>query len=223
MRYTTSAALAEFDRWSRSYDRSILQQLFFGPSHQLLLKHLTYGDARVLDVGCGTGRFAVRVLEQNPEAHVWGLDLSAKMMAQGLTRCRPWRDRLHLVRGDSQRLPFPDDFFDVITCSHSFHHYPDQPAVVGEMFRVLRPGGRLMVIDGYRDGWWGWFIFDVIVTTAEGDVHHCSARRFRDLFRAAGFTELRQQIRHGPLPFLLTVGRAAKPAAVKAVPLRKVA
>ena len=48
------------------------------------------------------------------------------------------------------------------------------------MGRVLKPGGRLMIIDGFRDSIWGWFIYDVCVATVEGDVHHASAQRFRE-------------------------------------------
>jgi SAM-dependent methyltransferase len=207
MHHGTLSALAEFDHWSRTYDRSILQRWFFRPSHELLLRQLEPGDRRILDIGCGTGLFAARVREHLPEAQVCGLDLSGNMLAHAAAR---WEgcDGLRPVRGDSGRLPFRDGLFDVVTCSHSFHHYPDQAAVVAEVSRVLRPGGRLMIIDGDRDRLWGWFIFDVIVTLAEGAVHHCSAARFRDLFRAAGFRHVRQHRRGGPLPFLLTVGAA---------------
>ncbi len=56
------------------------------------------------------------------------------------------------MQGDSERLPFASGSFDIVTCANSFHHYPRQDRAVAEMRRVLRPGGRLMIIDGYRDG-----------------------------------------------------------------------
>jgi ubiquinone/menaquinone biosynthesis C-methylase UbiE len=128
-----------------------------------------------------------------------------------------------LVRGDSAYLPFGDGEFDVITCSHSFHHYPDQQRVVCEMYRVLRPNGRVLLVDGDRDGWWGWLIYDICVTWLEGGVHHCSAQRFRQLCEAAGFRHL-QQFRHGTLaPFLLTIATAVKSAASAAEPLARAA
>jgi ubiquinone/menaquinone biosynthesis C-methylase UbiE len=216
--YRTAEAKAQFDRWSGNYDRSPLQRLLFGPSHQMLLHHLRPTDDRLLDIGCGTGQFLSQVLTARTELEAVGLDLSGPMLDLCTTRCRPWQDRTAVVRGDSQRLPFADDTFDVITCSHSFHHYPDQARVVAEMHRVLRHGGRLLLIDGYRDGPLGWFMFDVVVTCMEGAVHHCSARRLRELFRGAGFGNIKQQVHRLPIPFMLTLGQARKqPVAMKSV------
>ena len=207
------AAIREFDHWSRSYDRSLLQRFLFRPSHRAMVEQIRTGDLRILDVGCGTGKFASVVLESVPEAEVFGLDLSEQMLQKGQPRLEQWPGRYHVVRGDSERLPFAADSFDLVTCSHSFHHYPNQDRVVQEMHRVLKPDGRLMLIDGNRDGWWGWLIFDVGVTTVEGQVHHCSGKRLRRLFAQAGFVELKQLRRNPFIPFLLTIGVAAKETA----------
>lgn len=204
------AAIREFDAWSRSYDRSLLQRIVFHPAHKAMLAQMSDRDLRVLDVGCGTGKFASLVLTQFPKAQVFGLDLSQQMIHKGLPRLDQWAGRYQVVRGDSERLPFAANSFDVVTCSHSFHHYPHQDRVVCEMHRVLKPDGRLMLIDGNRDGWWGWLIYDVGVTWVEGQVHHCSGERLRNLFTQAGFVELKQHRRHPLIPYLLTMGVAGK-------------
>lgn len=214
MAYEKAEARREFERWSSDYDRDWLQLFLFKPAHQLLLRALTPADRRILDVGCGTGKFATRVLHQNPEAHVWGLDYSAGMLGQAYERATASAGRFHRVQGDSERLPFADDSFDVITCSHSFHHYPNQPRVVAEMYRVLRPGGRLLIIDGDRDRLWGWFIFDLVVVWMEGAVHHLPGRAFRELYTRSGFELVTQQRHKGVLPFLMTVGHAPKRGSV---------
>jgi ubiquinone/menaquinone biosynthesis C-methylase UbiE len=118
--------------------------------------------------------------------------------------------RFAAVRADSQKLPFADDSFDIVTCSHSFHHYPDQPRVVAEMYRVLRPGGRLFIADGNRDGFWGRLIFDGIVVAFEGAVKHLSLADFRQLLSRSGFKSIEQSRRGGLLPFAITVGTAVK-------------
>ncbi len=210
MPYYTRQAQAQFDAWSKSYDQSWLQAAFFRPSHNLLLRYLRVRTGKVLDVGCGTGLLLAEILGRYPGLEVVGLDLSERMAAQAVHRCIPWSDRAWIVRGDSQRLPFREDTFDAVTCSHSFHHYPDQQRVVEEMHRVLRPGGQLLLIDGDRDRPLGWLIFEVYVTWKEGDVRHCSARRFRELFRKAGFTNVRQYRRRLLIPFILTLGIADK-------------
>jgi ubiquinone/menaquinone biosynthesis C-methylase UbiE len=210
MAYQISDARREFDRWSERYDKDVLQRLFFQPSHEMMLKTLESQERRILDIGCGTGQFAARVLDRHPGAVVCGLDLSGSMLRHGQERSRRAGGLLQLVRANSERLPFSDDSFDVVTCAHSFHHYPSQDRVLAEMHRVLRPNGRLIIIDGDRDRWWGRLLFDGLVVLMEGHVRHLSGRAFRRLYRDTGFTEISQQRRKGPLPFLMTVGRAAK-------------
>jgi ubiquinone/menaquinone biosynthesis C-methylase UbiE len=210
MAYDRDQAAEEFTRWSESYDRCILQRLLFGPSHRVLIRRIreTAGDQafRLLDIGCGTGLFAARLRDALPGAKVWGVDLTGDMLARGSVRWRHLEADVLPVQGDSERLPFAPGSFDFVTCANSFHHYPHQEVAIQEMARVLKPGGRLLIIDGYRDAPWGWFIYDVCVTYREGDVHHASARRFRDLMGRAGFQAVAQKVHRGLAPFLLSEG-----------------
>lgn len=216
MSYDKNQATREFCRWSQNYDRSILQWLLFQPAHRAIIGRIRAGfDDRpllILDVGCGTGVFAARITEALPHAKVWGVDLVAAMLAGGRSRWRAQRGHVAPVQGDSERLPFPVATFDVVTCANSFHHYPHQQRAIEEMRRVLKPGGRLILVDGSRDGPWGWFIYDVCVAGVEGDVLHASARRVRELFAHGGLVETAQEVHHGLAPFLLTEG-VAPPAA----------
>jgi ubiquinone/menaquinone biosynthesis C-methylase UbiE len=227
MAYDKQQATAEFNRWSESYDRSILQWLLFGPSHRALLRriHALVGDrpARILDIGCGTGVFAARLRACFPTARVWGIDLVEGMLAKGGPRWRAHAGHVQPVQADSERLPFAADAFDVVTCANSFHHYPHQDRAVAEMHRVLRSGGRLLLIDGYRDAPWGWFIYDVCVAGVEGDVHHASSERLRTLFTQAGLRDITQKIFRGPAPFLLTEACAAEPASALPAPHFRIA
>jgi ubiquinone/menaquinone biosynthesis C-methylase UbiE len=218
MSYDKQQAALEFTSWSESYDRSILQWLLFGPSHRALIKRIreAAGDQpiKMLDVGCGTGVFASKVRVTLPRVDVCGVDLVSDMLAKGHSRWRLHQRHVLPVQGDSERLPFASGSFDIVTCANSFHHYPRQDRAVAEMARVLRPGGRLMIIDGYRDAPWGWFIYDVCVAGVEGDVHHASAKRFRDLMTQAGLKAVAQRVFRGPAPFLITEAIAAEPVPV---------
>jgi ubiquinone/menaquinone biosynthesis C-methylase UbiE len=220
MTYDKGQATHEFTLWSESYDRSILQWLLFGPSHRAIIARIKaeFADRpiRVLDIGCGTGVFASKICEAMPGAQVWGIDLVRGMLDKGHERWRRHSDGVIPIQGDSERLPFGWATFDVVTCANSFHHYPHQDRAVEEMRRVLKPGGRLMLVDGYRDFPWGWFIYDLCVAGVEGAVHHASAGRFRDLFNAAGFERVTQKVHAGFAPFLLN--EAVVPSLARSVP-----
>ena len=110
--------------------------------------------------------------------------------------------------GDAEHLPFAAESFDLVTCSHSFHHYPHQQEAILEMRRVLRPGGRLMIADGFRDNAVGWFVFDVCITTVEKEVHHVPWTGFRAMFQRAGFRDVHHHKVAWLFPTLITVGTA---------------
>jgi len=201
----------EFASWARNYDKSILQFLLFDPSHKRILGELgDAGEAHILDIGCGTGKLAHRLISHHRDARVFGIDLSESMIRASQHHIARG-SRIHLSVADSEHLPFEDSAFDYVTCSNSFHHYPDQSAAVREMHRVLKPGGRLFLTDGYRDNWFGWLIYDVFVTRFEGgSVHHASSQEFLRLFESTGFEDVQQQIVRLIAPFVLTSGRAKK-------------
>lgn len=92
---------------------------------------------RVLDLGCGKGRFGRRLAEAGAE--VVGLDLSAAMLAQA--------QGLERVRASARRLPLADGSFDAVIAVEVFEHLPALREVLAETRRVLRPGGVLAVID----------------------------------------------------------------------------
>ena len=131
-------------------------------------------------------------------------------------RWKQHADAVIPIQADSERLPFAWGTFDVVACANSFHHYPHQDRAVDEMRRVLKPGGRLLLVDGYRDRPWGWFIYDMCVAGVEGAVHHASALRFRHLFAEAGFGQVTQKVHIGFAPFLLN--EAVAPSLARNVP-----
>ena len=95
----------------------------------------------MLDLGCGTGLFTSRLRHERHPELVVGCDFSGGMLDQAHAR----DPEVGWVQGDAQRLPFADAAFDTVLSTESFHWYPDQPAALLELHRILRPGGRLLV------------------------------------------------------------------------------
>jgi len=131
-----------FDAWSRIYDLPLVQRATYRPVHDAVLQALASSPlSRVLDLGCGTGQLAARVKRERPGVEVVGCDFSAGMLSRASVRRRDVR----WIQGDAGRLPFRDGSFDAITSTEAFHWFPDQHAVLAECYRVLEPGGHLLL------------------------------------------------------------------------------
>ena len=204
-----------FDKWSTKYDRSILQPLVFRTSHEMFLKNIVHDDTicRVLDVGCGTGELALRLRRSKNNIYTCGVDISLEMVDIAKAKAKSHGyDDIEFKVGDVAHMPYDDNYFDCITCSHSFHHYPLKKKAMREMFRVLKNNGKVMIIDGYKDDILGKFIFDFIVKRHEGDVHHLHSGQFRRLLTSAGFSNIVQTRFNPMIPLLLTKAVAGKGA-----------
>ena len=106
------------------------------------------GD-RVLDLGCGEGDLGLLVAGV---ASVTGVDVSTAMLRSARKRCG---GRLRLVRGSAGRLPFAPATFDVVMSAFVLRNLDDLPAALAELARVLRPGGRLALLDITGPRWPG--------------------------------------------------------------------
>ena len=104
---------------------------------------------RVLDVGCGTGTLAVLVKQRHPDVEIAGVDPDPKALARAMRKAARANVAVTFDRGFGDALAFPDAVFDRVFSSMMFHHVPkdEKQAVLGEIRRVLKPGGRLEFLD----------------------------------------------------------------------------
>jgi SAM-dependent methyltransferase len=107
-------------------------------------------NVRLLDVGCGGGRFAIRLAERFPEIRVVGLDLSPEQIARAKRRGAPLDERVSFVEGSATDMPFDEGEFDIVYSLGSLKHWTDPAQGLRECVRVLRPGGYLWLIEGDR-------------------------------------------------------------------------
>ena len=219
--YTTVKrhAQAHFEKWALSYDRSKLNELVFFPSvracQEEILRWQAIRDPKtfsMLDVGCGTGTLLGLVADDPRAELLVGLDYADEMVRRAAKKFAnsQYSEKLHAIRGDSEHLPFPAATFDVLTCCNSFHHYPHQADALRGFHRVLKPGGLLILIDGFRDNVIGWIIFDVAVATVEGHVHHASWSEFHEMILQAGFDQLHQRKMNVLAPLLINTAKIAE-------------
>jgi demethylmenaquinone methyltransferase/2-methoxy-6-polyprenyl-1,4-benzoquinol methylase len=104
---------------------------------------------RLLDVAGGTGDISFRFLKRAGHGHATVLDLTEPMLVEGRKRAEAesMADSLDWVVGDAMALPFPDASFDVYTISFGIRNVTRPQEALNEAFRVLKPGGRLMVLE----------------------------------------------------------------------------
>jgi demethylmenaquinone methyltransferase/2-methoxy-6-polyprenyl-1,4-benzoquinol methylase len=118
----------------RLWKRKLIQLARFGPGQ------------RGLDLCCGTGDLALGLRScAIDDVQVIGLDFSAPMLE--LARHRKPQPGLHWLRGDAMRLPFPIESFDVVTMGYGLRNVAHLANALEEIRRVLKPGGRLLVLD----------------------------------------------------------------------------
>lgn len=107
------------------------------------------GANRVLDVGTGPGALAIEIARRCPTCEVVGVDLAPEMLATAGARADKAgvADRVTFHAADAAALPFADGSVDVAVSTLSLHHWRDPAAVLGELHRVLRPGGQAPIYD----------------------------------------------------------------------------
>jgi demethylmenaquinone methyltransferase/2-methoxy-6-polyprenyl-1,4-benzoquinol methylase len=105
----------------------------------------------ILDVATGTGDFAVEALRLNP-TKVIGVDISEGMLDVGRQKmkARQLDGIIELRSGDSEKLPFEDNFFDAVIVAFGVRNFEDLERGLSEMLRVVRPGGRVVVLEFSR-------------------------------------------------------------------------
>lgn len=174
------------------------------------------GHEAVLDVCTGTGDVAIAALAHSPGARrVVGVDFAGAMLSVGADKLRSLHltDRVTFVRGDAARLPMSDRSVDAVTVAFGIRNVEDVPAACHELRRVLKPGGRLAILEFaeptlpvFRQCY-GWYVRNVLPRVGSAISRHPAAYaylpasiaafgtpdKFAQILRTAGFGDVRAE------------------------------
>ena len=141
-----------FNDIAERYDfiNSVLSVGLHGRWRRLIRETLPAGkNLNVLDLATGTADVAIELVKSPDVAAVVGYDMSVGMVEKGRTKLKKkgLSDQIELLVGDAQNLPWPEHSYDAVTISFGIRNIPDFRRCIAESYRVLKPGGRMIVLE----------------------------------------------------------------------------
>jgi SAM-dependent methyltransferase len=179
-----SGWLGRFNVWTMNFRHSKLTD--WG------LQYVPIGKSdTILDIGCGGGRTIAKLVKIASEGKLHGIDYSeASVMVSRRTNKRSIRaGQVEIRQASVSQLPFSENMFDLVTAVETHYYWPDLPADLREIRRVLKPGGILtLIVEAYRGG-----KKDRLVERAAAMIGmKClTVNEHRELFMQAGFSDVR--------------------------------
>src|SRR6516165_2018921 len=160
------------------------------------LKHVSIAsDATILDIGCGGGRTIHKLAALATKGKVYGVDYSETSVAVSRKTNQEWlkTGRVEIRHGSVSHLPFPDEMFALATAVETHFYWPDLPADMREVLRVLKPGGALVIIaEVYKGGKYDRRVqrFAELMQSMGLSYVNLTVDDHRELFLRAGYTDV---------------------------------
>ena len=156
------------------------------------LSHVQIGERdTILDVGCGGGRTIDRLASSATLGKVFGVDYSEESVAVARETNARWIERgsVDIQLGSVSQLPFADDTFDLVTAVETHYYWPNLPQDVREVMRVLRPGGRFVIIaETYRGRTNDWLYRPTMTLVLRAS--YLTPQQHRELLVGAGYADV---------------------------------
>jgi SAM-dependent methyltransferase len=170
----------------RDFNRHHSKVTDWGLNHISIQKHYT-----ILDVGCGGGRTVHKLAAIAMDGKVYGIDFSEESVTVSRRTNKQWIEmgRVEIRQGSVSRLPFSDQMFDLVTAVETHFFWPDLVADMQEVLRVLKPGGKLVIIaEGYKGG-----KYDKMLQKLVGlfnNFAYLNVNEHKELFTKAGYSDV---------------------------------
>lgn len=179
-----SSVEREYDRLSGGYDRR--WRRYIASTTGFLAAWLKLeGSETVLDIACGTGALEALLVGPHPHQKIEGVDLSEGMLEQARRRLARFPN-VAFQKADVAELPFKEPLFDVVVCANAFHFFENPLRALREIRRVLKPGGRVVLMDWCRDYFFCRF-YDFLIKFTDPSHHRCyGLRECSRLLKEAG-------------------------------------
>jgi SAM-dependent methyltransferase len=171
------------------------------------LEHVEVGERdTVLDIGCGGGRTIQRLAGIATHGKVHGVDYAETSVAasRGLNQAAIESGHVEIQKASVSNLPFPDGTLDLVTAVETHYYWPDRPRDMREVLRVLKPGGRLVIIAECYRGRRFDLPYRMVMKLIGGA--YLSVDEHRDLFVEAGYAEV-QVFTERPKGWICATGR----------------
>jgi ubiquinone/menaquinone biosynthesis C-methylase UbiE len=107
-------------------------------------------QAKILDIACGTGEFERLLLDKNPTQKITGIDISANMLSVAREKYQTYPN-IEFHKASVHSLPFDNNCFDVVVSANAFHYFDEPQVALAEMKRVLKPNGKIVILDWNKD------------------------------------------------------------------------
>jgi len=145
---------ARWDKWAETVDGKSLKYDYLRSAQLGVISLLNLKEnVCMLDIGCGTGWALGRAANAiDGKGTFYGVDLSEKMIEKAKENFQG-NENFHFFKANAEEIPLEDNQFDIIICTNSFHHYFNQEKALKEMHRLLKPQGRVYILDPTVDNW----------------------------------------------------------------------
>lgn len=180
---------AKWDKWARSMDGSGWPHSQLRRMQEAVVSFIDIKEnISFLDVGCGTGKAVGQAAAlARGKGLFYGVDLSARMIEKAQENFKG-SDAVHFIRADVGSIPLDSGFFDAIICTNSFHHYLHPCGALKEIYRLLKRGGKLYLLDPTADSWFIRLIDTIGKLVEPAHVRLYSTEEFKKLFADAGLS-----------------------------------